>query len=219
MRFHGTILVTVSVNPVYLHLDTSRADASPAGARPADGTPPQADVLARSYPGLMAVLTRRTGNAQLAFDLLQDAIVTTLAKLQGGAQVADDIFAGYVFRTAINHLRNHQRHERFAVREAEIGAIADTAPPLPELSQRETNRRLVRALLEQLASPRDRQVLVRHYLDERDRDEICREFNLTPAQFARVVHRARLRLRQIAEQAGYRSADVLTLLLFIAIGG
>lgn len=217
MRASGTILGTVSVNPVYLRVKPPPAEAAPA-AVPAD----RANSLAQSYPGLMAVLSRRTGNPQLAFDVLQDAIVTTLAKQQLGARVADEVFAGEVFRTAINHLRNHQRHERrIATDDGDVSTLADTAPPLPELSQRDTNRRLVRALLEQLSSPRDRQVLVRHYLDERDRDEICLELNLTAAQFARVVHRARLRLRQVAEQAGYRSADLLTILMLfaLAIGG
>lgn len=58
--------------------------------------------LARDYPGLIAVLTRRTGDRQLACDLLQDAIVTTLAK-QGGSELPQEIFAGYVFRTAMFH--------------------------------------------------------------------------------------------------------------------
>lgn len=209
------------MNPVYLRIEPPQTESAPAGAPDA-----KADSLAHSYPGLMAVLTRRTGNPQLAFDLLQDAIVTTLAKSQGAARsdarVVDEVFAGQVFLTAMNHLRNHRRHlRRTATTHADISDVADTALPLPELSQRDTNRRLVRALLEQLSSPRDRQVLVRHYLDERDREEICLEFNLTTSQFARIVHRARLRLRQVAEQAGYRSADLLTtLLLFaLAIGG
>lgn len=212
-----TILGTVSVNPAYLRLPSPRTESAPAAAPAA-----RVDSLAHSYPGLMAVLTRRTGNAQLAFDVLQDAIVTTLAKQQCGDQASDEVFAGQVFRTALNHLRNHHRHARRTAADAgDISALADTAPPLPELSQRDTNRRLVRALLEQLSSPRDRQVLVRHYLDERDRDEVCLELNLTAPQFARIVHRARLRLRQVAEQAGYRSADLLTtvLLFALAIGG
>lgn len=203
----------VSVNPVYLQRDPPQ----PAPSLAAD-VPDTADALARSYPGLMAVLTRRAGNAQLAFDLLQDAIVTTLAKQRDGLPVSSDDFAGYVFRTAINHLRNHLRRERGTICEESVIENAEDAAPSPaDCSQRDVNRRLVRALLEQLSNPRDRQLLVRHYLDERERDEVCRELQLTPAQFARIAHRARQRLRELIERAGYRSQDLLTTLLLLTM--
>lgn len=201
------------MNPVYLQRDP------PSPTRPlATDVPDRADALARSYPGLMAVLTRRCGSSQLAFDLLQDAFVTTLAKQREGLALSGDDFAGYVFRTAINHLRNHLRRERSTVCEqAWIDRAEDAAPSPADCSQRDINRRLVRALLEQLTNPRDRQLLVRHYLDERERDEVCRELQLTPAQFARVAHRARQRLRELIEQAGYRSQDLLSVVLLLTV--
>jgi len=54
---------------------------------------------------------------------------------------------------------------------------------------------------------------VRFYLDEEDRETICREMALTPAQFARVIHRARGRLRQLMEAEGMKSSDYYSLLL------
>ncbi len=201
------------MNPVYLQRDPPSSSQTLATS-----VPDTADALAHSYPGLMAVLTRRCGNPQLAFDLLQDAIVTTLAKQREGFALSGEDFAGFVFRTAMNHLRNHWRRERDTVGEEFWTERADEAAPSPvECSQHEVNRRLVRALLEQLTNPRDRQVLVRHYLDERERDEVCRELRLTPAQFARIAHRARQRLRELIERAGYRSQDLLSLLLLLTV--
>ena len=204
---------TVSVNPIYLQLEP------PQPTEAVDtGIPDTAQTLARSYPGLMAVLTRRSGNAQLAFDLLQDAIVTTLAKQRDGLLPAGADFAGYVFRAAINHLRNHHRRERATVCDTDGIELAEDAAPGPaDTSQRDVNRRLVHALLQQMPNPRDRQVLARHYLDERDRDEVCRELALTPAQFARIAHRARQRLREIIERAGYSSQDLLSVLVLLGV--
>jgi RNA polymerase sigma-70 factor (ECF subfamily) len=203
----------VSVNPIYLQLEPPQPTEAAK-----TGVPDTADALARSYPGLMAVLTRRSGNAQLAFDLLQDAIVTTLAKQREGLAPTGDDFAGYVFRTAINHLRNHQRRERGTVCDpASIELAEDAAPGPADTSQRDVNQRLVRALLQQMPNPRDRQLLVRHYLDERERDEVCRELALTPAQFARIAHRARQRLRELIERAGYSSQDLLTVLVLLGV--
>jgi RNA polymerase sigma-70 factor (ECF subfamily) len=172
--------------------------------------------LARDYPGLIAVLTRRTGDPQLASDLLQDAIVTTLAK-QGGGALPQEIFAGYVFRTAINHLRNHQRRERDRTTDRDIDTFeAENSESPQEASQRDANQLLVRRLLDELGSSRDRRVLVKFYFEECAREEICAELQISEAQFARIIHRARTRMRQLMERAGYRRSDLLSALLLLA---
>ena len=172
--------------------------------------------LARDYPGLIAVLTRRTGDPQLASDLLQDAIVTTLAK-QGSGVLSQEIFAGYVFRTAINHLRNHQRRERGRATGQDVESFeAENSESPQEASQRDANRLLVRRLLDELGSARDRRVLVKFYFEECTREEVCTELQISEAQFARIIHRARTRMRQLMERAGYRQSDLLSALLVLA---
>lgn len=201
----------MSVNSDYLigklplpHSGPSHRDASSAHS------------LARDYPGLIAVLTRRTGDPQLASDLLQDAIVTTLAK-QGGGALPQEIFAGYVFRTALFHLRNHHRRERGRVSGQDIESlVAENAESPQEASQRDANQLLVRRLLEELGNARDRRVLVKFYFEEREREEICAELQISEAQFARIIHRARARMRQLMERAGYRQSDLLSALLLLA---
>jgi RNA polymerase sigma-70 factor (ECF subfamily) len=185
-------------------------------SRPSHRDAPSAHSLARDYPGLIAVLTRRTGDPQLASDLLQDAIVTTLAK-QGAGALPQEIFAGYVFRTALFHLRNHHRRERGRVSGQDIEALeAENAESPQEASQRDANQLLVRRLLEELGNARDRRVLVKFYFEEREREEICAELQISEAQFARIIHRARARMRQLMERAGYRQSDLLSALLLLA---
>lgn len=137
--------------------------------------------LRRSYPGLIDLLVRRVGDPHLAHDLLHDAIVTTLGKLQDGAPVPPDVLAGYVFRTALNHLRNHRRHERMAIADGEAAealAADPEAGPVEE-SQREGTRALVRQVLQDLSNRRDRELLVRYYLDEEDKLHLCESMALT----------------------------------------
>lgn len=162
------------------------------------------------------MLTRRTGDPQLASDLLQDAIVTTLAK-QGSGALPQEIFAGYVFRTALFHLRNHHRRERGRVSSQDVEALeAENSESPQEASQRDANKLLVRKLLEELGNARDRRVLVKFYFEEREREEICAELQITEAQFARIIYRARARMRQLMERAGYRQSDLLSALLMLA---
>jgi len=61
---------------------------------------------------LRVQLARVTGSVELASDLLQDAVVTALQKLRAG-QISDPAHLdGYVYRVALNHLRNYRRKDR-----------------------------------------------------------------------------------------------------------
>jgi RNA polymerase sigma-70 factor (ECF subfamily) len=58
----------------------------------------------------------------------------------------------------------------------------------------------VAALLDELPTERDRQVLMRFYLDNSDKQQLCAELGLSPKHFDRVLMRARSRLRTIIER-------------------
>jgi RNA polymerase sigma-70 factor (ECF subfamily) len=172
--------------------------------------------LLRDYPALVDVLRRRAGD-ELARDLLQDAIVTTLAKLSEGVPMPPDVLAGYVFRTAMNHLRNHRRRERSCVAdEAAVSSAVDDGVSPADASQRETTRRLVRRVLASLDSPRDREVLVRFYLDEQDKEQVCEALGLSGVHFDRVISRARERMKRGLERIGLRPWDLVAVVIVVA---
>jgi RNA polymerase sigma-70 factor (ECF subfamily) len=197
--------------------------AVPAPAHPRSAAPPREALLQgllHKYPGLVRVLTRRLGQPELALDVLQDAIVTTLAKLDDGVAVSPDVMAAYVFRTAMNHARNHRRNARGAAvagdREA-IEALPDPRPAAADEVQGAANRALVRRVLGSLQTPRDREVLVRFYLDEQDKEEICRELQLSSLQFNQVISRARERARRCLERLGVSARDVVAVLAVLTL--
>ena len=70
----------------------------------------------------------------------------------------------------------------------------------------------VRALLRELPQPRDRLMLKRFYLDDDDKEIICRELDLTEAAFNQALSRARRRFRQILEERGFSKRDLLSLI-------
>jgi RNA polymerase sigma-70 factor (ECF subfamily) len=88
-------------------------------------------------------------------------------------------------------------------------------PPLPEDSQTfpDTNasaedrvvtrerKEIVRDMLDQL-SPKDRDILRAHFLEDTDRDEICSQFSVDRDYLRVLVHRAKLRFREVFEKAG-----------------
>jgi len=173
-------------------------------------------MLLRDMSGLKAQLTRVTRDAELAADLLQDAIVTALQKLAAGEIEHRGQLDGYVYRVALNHLRNHRRKDKSAVSGPdELQELVDAegeARPGKAIVKGQFSR-VVTRLLKEMTSPRDREVLVRFYLQEEDRGALCRSLALTELQFNRVIFRARGRFRELLERRGYDKADFLSIAL------
>lgn len=174
-------------------------------------------LIAREYSGLRLLIFRRARDLNVAADLLNDAVCTTWEKWLAGQIARPEQIAGYVFQVAMNLLRNHRRAmaERPDKR-AEVRALDELPMDEPESEGVEDAlARRVKRLLQGMSSQRDRAVLVRFYLNEEERETICRDMKLTPAQFARVIHRARGRLRQLMEAEGLKGSDLYSLLVAV----
>jgi len=175
----------------------------------------QQEVL-RNMAGLRAQLARVIGSAELAADLLQDAVVTSLQKLRAGEIKDPARLEGYVYRVALNHLRNHRRKvnlHRICLESASNPIDqSESNRPLENLEADEWAK-LANKLLQEVRPVRDRELLIRFYLHEESKETLCRVFGLTERHFNRVIYRARDRFRTLLEQRGLRKADFLSVLL------
>jgi RNA polymerase sigma-70 factor, ECF subfamily len=188
-----------------------------------DAPAPVADPIAhlaavyRDYPGLRALILRRVRDPEVAADILQDAAVTTLEKLRSGEIAHPERLGGYLYRVALNHLRNHHRKDRTALSSAE--ALDELPAPVNDPDWESVGRpqwaSAARRMLEEMPVARDREVLIRFYLDDEDRETICRELGLSEEHFNRVIFRARNRFRELLEHRGFWKADLFTI---VAIG-
>jgi RNA polymerase sigma-70 factor, ECF subfamily len=195
--------------------------AAPAEMLPAqsDTSAPIADPVSplaavyRDYPGLRALILRRVRDPEVAADILQDAAVTTLEKLRSGEIAHPENLGGYLYRVALNHLRNHRRKDRSALSSAD--ALEELPASENDLDWENVRERqwasAARRMLEEMPVPRDRDILIRFYLDDEDREKICRELGLSEEHFNRVIFRARNRFRELIEHRGFRKADLLTI--------
>jgi RNA polymerase sigma-70 factor (ECF subfamily) len=170
-------------------------------------------LIATEYVGLRLLIARRAGDEEVAADLLNDAICTTWEKWQAGQIQHPEQIAGFIFQVAMNHLRNHRRMmaERADKRAPQEALEALESEPGADDAVENHIAAQVKALILSMDSTRDRAVLVRFYLDEEDRETICGELRLTGAQFARILHRARARLKRLVESAGLRRSDLFSL--------
>ena len=149
-------------------------------------------LISRNYSGLRLLIQRRTGDPELAADLLNDAVCTTWEKWQAGQIERPELIAGYIFQVAMNLLRNQRRKlgerpERRATTD-QLDALIDPDSARDRALEESIAAR-VRRLLRSMTTPRDRLVLTRFYLEEVDKESICRELGLEPLQFDKILHR------------------------------
>jgi RNA polymerase sigma-70 factor (ECF subfamily) len=201
-------------------VSSGSASEAPAAAAALDSRDLQKSdidaLIGRDYIGLRLTIFRRTGDMQVAADLLNDAICTTWEKYRNGQIARPEQIAGYVFQVAMNLLRNHRRSvaerpERRADAKAIDAIAADDEVDDLDIGGNVLDK--VIRIIRSMDSARDRTVLVRFYLDEDDKETICRDLRLTPAQFTKVLHRARQRLKELLESHGLKGSDVFSWLL------
>ena len=156
------------------------------------------------------ILDRHTNGRPEAEDLFQDTFRVALEKLRRGElrepEKLPGFLAGIARSLAIEHYRKATRRKTDPDSEALLAVPASGAGQLGQLLDRE-NAGLVRQVIRELGTERDREVLLRFYIAEEDKDRICADHGLTSLQFNRVLHRARQRYREIyLERAGSRAA-------------
>ncbi|HEY7379261.1 MAG TPA: sigma-70 family RNA polymerase sigma factor [Steroidobacteraceae bacterium] len=188
--------------------------------RPATGVSKAAiEALIRdNYAGLRLLIARRTGDPDVAADLLGEAICIAWEKWQAGKIARPEQIAGYIFQVALNLLRNHRRtvagRPGARADSSQLDAIADETATTDGWMERQMAAR-VKRIIASMSTPRDRQVLTRFYLQEEDKESICRDLNLDAAQFDKVLHRARGRLKELLSAQGLKKSDFLSVLVML----
>ncbi len=170
-------------------------------------------LIRQHYPGLLSLMRRRARDEHVAADLVNDAIILALEHYRAGRIADPQNIGGYVFQVAMNLLRNHRRkaENRVDLR-ADPDAIDRRMATEEDGTQLDpTTLEKVRRAVESLSTERDREIVKRFYLDEEEKDSICRSLGLSTLHFDKVVFRARKRLQQLLERSGVQRMDMRVL--------
>ena len=161
-------------------------------------------MVERYSKGLNYLLTRRIGDAERARDLLQDTFFIAISKLREEKLENPARLAGYLrgiaIRVALNAGRRRAR-EPYPIDIEAVQQMPDPEPPQFEHVSREQTLFAVRQLLSKLPVERDREILMRLYVHNQDKQEICEALDLDSLHFNRVLFRAKRRFRKILEQS------------------
>jgi len=161
----------------------------------------------RSYERGVRALVRRhcRPNDPIVDDLAQDVLARVLERLRAGAIREASALPAYVQATIVYTTSAEYRSRRNTESAATIEDMPALDNPVERLGS-EQLAGLLRKLLAQLPVARDREILVRFYLEEQDKDEVCRGLGIDASHFHRVVFRARERFRALLDGAGIGEA-------------
>lgn len=170
-------------------------------------------LVAQLQSGLRLVANRAAGgDFELAHDVCQEALVIIIRRLRSTGLDNPATLAAFAAQTARNLVtavrRKAQRQRTDADGEA-IETIADHRPAAQEQLAAGGIATIVNRILAELPGERDRTVLIRFYLKEDDKADICRDLNLSELGFNQVIFRARNRLRQLLINSGFEKRDLL----------
>jgi RNA polymerase sigma-70 factor (ECF subfamily) len=201
-------LAVASVIPLHGRDPRLREEAE-AGARIAGGvlsgdSAAESELVERYSKGLRYLLSRRIGDEERARDLLQETFCIAIEKLRGKALDNPDRLAGYLRGIAVRVAMNAGRRRSREPYPIDIEAVASIPDHEPRQFQHIANEQTVSAihtLLDSMPVERDRELLIRMYVYDQDRQEICRALGLDSLHFNRVLFRAKGRFRKIMEKS------------------
>lgn len=149
------------------------------------------------------MLTQRSGNAEIAWDLLHEVFIVLLKRMRERELDDPAKLAGFVFNTArfvwLGYVRKETRRNTHPASESIEQFIDEQQTAHDEAIERSQRRQAVEDLLNELPQQRDRDVLRRTYLYGQEKEVICQHLALDAAHFDRVIHRARQRFRKLVE--------------------
>ena len=173
-----------------------------AGDKLAEG-----ELIQHYGPGILLMLEQRTQDQQLAVDLYQDTFVIVIERLRGKSLNEPHKLGAFIYGTAknllIGDLRKKARRKTFADTDIVSETADSNSGPFQNVN-RDEEALIVRKIISSMRSKRDRTLLMRFYIDEEEKENICSELNLSSLHFNRVIFRARLRFRELL--IGYESS-------------
>lgn len=152
--------------------------------------------------GVRFYLCRQLGPQDLD-DRVHDTFLTVAQAIQRGELREPERLMGYV-RTIVRRQVAAQIEENVYSRRHEIDfdwglAVRDAGSNPEQTAIQSQNEDIARRVLKSIA-PRDREILIRFYLEEQSAGQICNEMGLTDTQFRLLKSRAKARFAELGKR-------------------
>jgi len=164
-------------------------------------------LISQFSTAVRAKLRARLRSPELVEDAYQETFLRVLGYFQSGKTLNKAAsLPGFVHsichNVALELLRQYTKQDQ--IPEHHPGVV-DERPDAQDQLVTEERKTMVRQILDEL-SENDSRVLKRIFLDEEDRDTVCRELDVDRNYLRLVVFRARRRFRDVLESQQLRAA-------------
>ena len=184
--------------------DSHEADLQRLVARIASGDrAAEADLVTRFQRGITLLARQHARpNEHRVADVVQTVLMNTIERLRAGALREAAALPGYLRTSVLNEVTAMYRSKASISGDDAAGAddaiaeLATTDTPEARATQAQLLRKVLQAI-DGLAVPRDRELLIRFYVREESRDDVCAALGIDEAHFRRVLFRARERLHGV----------------------
>ena len=165
----------------------------------------------RYYKSTLSTIKTLVREPSIAEDLTQETVLAVLLKLRDGKVDKPELLGGYVNRTAqyivIGWYRRKSNQSHISIDEV---PLYDFSRGAEEIIFDRERQKIVARMLASMRVARDREILIRHYIEGEDKSKLCKANNLSSLHFDRVIHRARSRCRSIAgKQSSHQIVSLL----------
>ena len=173
------------------------------------GAPEGLDQLYRVFRVLSGSLRRQWGYQDFE-DRMHDTFLVVVEAIRQGKLREPGALPSYIHGIArlslCSNIGVRVRHERlYGSLRHWTSSRAGKATPEDILSQKE-RAGIMRDLLDTL-SEKERQILIRFYLHEQSKEQICADLSLTDTQFRLAKSRAKQRLSRVGQEHMNRAAE------------
>ncbi len=152
--------------------------------------------------GVAIILNHSTDNSPAAADLCQETFKITFQKIKNGELREPGKLPAFIWKVAHNlvtdHFRKLRTHQISSIEEVED--ITDATPDQLDMILEKEKAALVRRVLSDMESERERQALYRFYIAEENKERVCADLGLTTKQFNLIIFRARKHFRKLYEK-------------------
>ena len=166
----------------------------------------EAELVERYSRGVRFLLGELARDPALADDLHQETFRLVLEKVRNGELREPEKLPGFIRQIAKNlFIAHYRKAARRAT--ADLDSAPQAADPAPDQLAavlQEEDGRLVRELLAELPTARDRILLFRFYLAGEPKERICADLGLSGPLFNNGLHRARQRFKALVEKSAAR---------------
>jgi RNA polymerase sigma factor (sigma-70 family) len=176
---------------------------SDLAARVARGDRQAESTFVLRYQRAVALVLQTRVQPDRVHDLTQETFIVVIARMRDNGIHDPNRIGGFLRQTAINLANSDRRkylRQRTDTDNDSIEVVVDEALGPADSVELDQLLSTINGLMDELPMRRDRELLQRYLVNEEEKFALCSEYGLTSEHFDRVLHRARVRLKELLDK-------------------